>query len=73
MIDKYIAQLDAHEMALRIAESLMGITRPQGKSAEQCLADMKQEDASAVAGFYREPLAAFHYLEDALNDWRLYT
>lgn len=68
--EKYIAQIDPHEMALRIAESLMGLNRPFGKTAEQALTEMKSQDSQAVAGFYRAALAAAKYLEEAINDYQ---
>lgn len=68
-IEKWIAELNPHEMALRIAEAACQIRRPPGKSAEEALAEMRKHDEFAVAGFYRAALAAAKYLEEAVNNF----
>lgn len=68
MIEKYIAQLNPHEMALRIAEDCMSIERPKGRTAEEALNIMKDEDPDAVKASYRAALAAAKYLEEEINN-----
>lgn len=70
MIEKYIAQINPHEMALRIAEASMGIKRPPGKTAEQVMKEMKNSFPDIVPGFYRAALAAAKYLEESINDYK---
>jgi len=68
MTDKYIAQMNAHEMAIRLAEAAMGITRPAGFTAEQCMARIAKQDEDGAAAFYRMALAAANYMEDSINE-----
>lgn len=68
MLEKYIAQLNPHEMALRIAEACMSIERPKGQTAEDSLNTMKEQDPEAVRAFYRAAFAAAKYLEEEINN-----
>ncbi len=68
--DKYIAKMDAHEMACRLAEAAMGLKREAGLTAEQAMQAISLQDKDAGAAFYRMALAAAKYMEDAINDFQ---
>lgn len=69
MIEKWIAELNPHEMALRIAEATCGFKRPAGKAALACMQELLAQDEDAASGFYRAALAATKYLEEAINNY----
>lgn len=65
----HIAEINAHEMACRIAEAIMYIERPTGLSAEQALNIIREtEDNFFVETCYRAATAAGEYLEEAINN-----
>lgn len=67
MIETYIAEMNPHEMALRIAEACLGVKRKPGFSPEYLLSEMRDQYPHEVAGFYRAALAAAKYLEESIN------
>lgn len=72
-MDKLIAELNPHEMAIRIAEAVMNVQRPKGLSANEALdqiASTDKDSAEAVKGFYRAALSAAKYLEEAINNYQ---
>lgn len=70
MIEKYIAQINPHELALRMAEAACGFKRPPGKNAEEAMQELIAADEFTGRGFYRAALAAGKYLEEAINDYK---
>lgn len=69
-IEKYIAEINPHEMALRIAEAACGFKRPEGKAPEEAMQELIAADEFAGRGFYRAALAAGKYLEEAINNYK---
>jgi hypothetical protein len=70
IIEKYIAELKPHEMALRLAEAATNLKRDPLKTAEANMLAIKKADPDAFASFYRMALAAAQYLEEAINDYQ---
>lgn len=70
-MNKFIAEINPHEMALRIGQAACGIKKPEGLSAEEALDEMRKIDAETVAGFYRAAWAAAQYLEESINDYKM--
>lgn len=73
MIEKFIAQIEAHELACRIAEAVMQFKRPPGLSAEQALASISEtgpQGKMAIEGCYRAALSVGKYLEEAVNNFQ---
>lgn len=71
--EKWIAQIEAHEMACRICEAMTGWKRDPGKTPEIALSELAAQgevQKEAVGGFYRAALAAGLYMEEAINDYQ---
>jgi len=66
--EKYIVQINPHEMALRIAEACIGVNRKGDAAPEVVLAYLRKQQPDAVAGFYRAAWAAAKYLEESINE-----
>lgn len=66
----YIAQIEAHEMAMRIAEAYLEIKRPAGHTAEQGMQTIKDHNPHFSAACYRAALAAGKYVEEAINNFQ---
>ena len=69
-IEKYIAEINPHEMALRIAEACIGVKRKAGYTPEALLKEMRLQYPDEVVGFYRAAWAAAKYLEESINDYK---
>lgn len=69
-IEKYIAELNPHELALRIAEAACHFKRPPGKEAEACMQELIAADEFTGRGCYRAALAAAKYLEESINNYQ---
>ena len=63
-VAKFIAQIDEAELAVRIGEALMGLTRPEGATAEQTL---DGTDADIRAMFRAAARAAMEYWGECIR------
>lgn len=66
-VEKYIAKMNAHEMACRIAEAISGLKRPAGTTAEEMMNKVRETNPIAHAQYYRAAGAAGKYIEEAIN------
>jgi len=66
-VEKYIAKMNAHEMACRIAEAISGLKRPAGTTAEEMMNKVRETNPIAHAQYYRAAGAAAKYIEEAIN------
>lgn len=60
----YIAEIDADELAARMAEAVLRIKRPPGKSAKEALADTPADWGPA---FQRGATAAMEYWRECIQ------
>ena len=69
IIEKRIACIESHELALRICEAVCQIKRPKAKTAEAAMAELRKmpDGEEVVAGCYRAALAAGLYFEQCIN------
>lgn len=68
--EKFIAEMNPHELALRIAEACIGVKRKPGYTPEALLTEMRQQYPDEVAGFYRAAWASAKYLEESINNFQ---
>ncbi|WP_342152400.1 hypothetical protein [Methylorubrum sp. SB2] len=71
----FVAEIDADELACRIAEAACGIRRPPGMTAKQALDNMsrltrRMGETDTVPGFRRAAQAAAEYLTECINNGR---
>ena len=59
--------IDRAELTLRIAESCIGIIRPPGKPAKDCLADLRASQPDIISGFDRAAVRAMEYFVECIN------
>lgn len=68
MKNTFVAEIDGDELACRIAENCMGITRPEGKTAKQAMDQLRGEYPDIVAGWYLAAEAAAEYLAECMGN-----
>ncbi len=62
---KYVAQIDAAELAVRLFEAAMGLKRPAGMTAAQALGTFPEEDRRA---WLNAATAAMSYWQECINE-----
>lgn len=66
----FVAEINATELTLRIAEIAIGLKRPPGRDAAQCLADLRSEQPQLCATFDRMAQAAAEYVTECIRSGR---
>lgn len=59
-----IVEMDRDELAVRIAEGVLGLKRPDGSTAAQALAHMRLRFPEEVEGFERAAVKAMLYFKE---------
>jgi hypothetical protein len=68
MTTKFIAEISEAEMAVRIAEAILGLKRPPGKSAAEAMDAMPE---GARDDFLRAARAAILYVRESIEQGTL--
>lgn len=63
----FIAQIDAVELTLRIAEAACDFKRPPGRDAAACLAELRASDPETTASFDRIAQVAAEYIAECVK------
>jgi hypothetical protein len=63
----FVAEIDATELTLRIAEAACDFRRPPGRDAASVLAELRASDPETTAGFDRIAKAASAYLAECIR------
>ncbi|AYO83616.1 hypothetical protein [Methylobacterium brachiatum] len=63
----FVAEINATELTLRLAEIAIGLKRPPGRDAADCLADLRAEQPQLCATFDRMAEAAAQYVTDCIS------
>lgn len=67
MKNTFVAEINGDELACRIAENCMGITRPEGKTAKEAMDELRRQFPDVVGGFYLAVEAAALYLGECME------
>lgn len=59
--------IDTDELAVRIAEACMGVSRPAGSTAADALSQMGRVAPEIVPGFHRAAKAVTLYIAECVN------
>jgi hypothetical protein len=62
--EKFVTPINAMELAVRLAESLNGMKRPQGSTAAQAFFSMEKDSGDA---YMRAATAAMDYWRECIN------
>ncbi len=65
MVNKFIAEVDPDELALLIAEAVIGVVRPPNQTAKECMAHFPPEDRGR---FINAAWAAAKYMTGTFNN-----
>lgn len=74
---QFVAEIDEAELTVRIAEIAIGLKRPPGKSAAECLAELEERSAAdpvmkpVVASFGQMARAAVLYFGECVAKGRV--
>ncbi len=63
----FVAEIDATELTLRIAEAACDFKRPPGRDAAACLAELRTSDPVTTASFDRIAKVAAAYITECFG------